>query len=733
MSDNKLFLANISSSTIGSTYSTRKSKVNRVYLLSRDTANELNTYRMWYPFRSNSESHQIKYTVNGSKVKEERISPHPWGVRSLFNRAGAVLLGNVKDIPRTTGDNQDNTNFEDLYSINSVKNLFLDSPWLEHSSNWRIGLNAPLMENPEIRTRIRANSGCTVKELVEASSIGALGREIYSYADFMYCKHLGKMPNNHLITLRRFPIPVDDFIGSTGAGVERKDKSLKSQNMQSIGCMVTWLGTPGNEWSNILKYSVNMPFQEKTAKWEQGGGGADQGTGVLNSIAAAMDPAYRKAYTAGYGGTAFNAYIGKSFGCDREGPNPMGVVDANKVYGPVDAIKTTYMRSEDGLKFDQKITLVFEYELRSYDGINGRQAMLDLLSNILNVTYSTGTFWGGGYRGGGMHQNNIFANLKTFKCHGGFTDFVDAMQADYQTISGQVKQKVADAGGGLEGIINLAKQALNALGGMIIGGALNKLGRPARGAANSLLSPAPVGFWHITIGNPHHPIMSLGNMILKNTTIEHTGPLGLDDFPTGLKVTCELDRGKARDITGIEAMYMKGQERIYSSMSQRIFEMYSHAKIAGDSEIAKKYYADLSKDDQDLPVAPAVNPLGKLKDDEADNENKTTNKSTTANKDENDKDKKTKPEEIPEYESQVTFLETSDITMLQKTKDIIQKYFGETDAYSIYFAAAEQEKGATRKHKKESSTKQDTASGDNNATDKNKAQSTTTAKKKGKK
>jgi hypothetical protein len=95
---------------------------------------------------------------------------------------------------------------------------------------------------------------------------------------------------------------------------------------------------------------------------------------------------------------------------------------------------------------------------------------------------------------------------------------------------------------------------------------------------NSLLSPAPVGFWHVTIGNPHHPIMSMGNMIIKNTTIEHYGPLGLDDFPTGLKVTVELERGKPRDIRDIERIYMHGNDRIYASMGPKIEEMYKYAK-----------------------------------------------------------------------------------------------------------------------------------------------------------
>jgi hypothetical protein len=94
---------------------------------------------------------------------------------------------------------------------------------------------------------------------------------------------------------------------------------------------------------------------------------------------------------------------------------------------------------------------------------------------------------------------------------------------------------------------------------------------------NSLLSPAPVGLWHVTVGNPFHPIMSIGNMILDKTTITHTGPLGLDDFPTGLKVTCELKRAKGRDKRDIEKLYMHGINRIYSHLGSEIEELYKEA------------------------------------------------------------------------------------------------------------------------------------------------------------
>jgi hypothetical protein len=72
--------------------------------------------------------------------------------------------------------------------------------------------------------------------------------------------------------------------------------------------------------------------------------------------------------------------------------------------------------------------------------------------------------------------------------------------------------------------------------------------------------------------------MSIGNLILTNVQIEHNGPLGLDNFPTGLKVTVDLDRGKPRDSRDIEKLYMHGNDRIYSSMTDKVYDMYKFAK-----------------------------------------------------------------------------------------------------------------------------------------------------------
>ena len=484
---NKEFNKEISSNNNGP-----KFRVNREYLLSKRVAGELNSYLGFSSFWAFADifDEKTKQKIDSGELKDPKVG-RP-GVKSIFNKSGAVLLG--------AGSKVDDPNA-------ALK-----------ASSWRISNNVPLIDSPDTRKEIRKNSGYTIRELVEASQSGVLGSSIYSYSDFMYCKHLGKIPNNYLITLRRFPTPVDDYISSAGTGGALR-KEIKSSNPVPIGQMVTWLNTPGNNLDSILTYSVSMPYEEQTAQWEQSNTSADSSSKPFNAAAAMFDKTYRQQYQKGQAGGAIQPYMEKILGAGIDPPysGMLGWRDSNKVYGPVDAVKKVYYRGKDGINFTQSFKLTFEYELRSYNGINGRQAMLDLISNILNVTYTTGTFWGGGYYGGGAHQNNIFSNLKIFKTSGGFTNFVDAFSQDVSTISGGIKSSV-DAQGGWK---NAIKNFLNDLGGMLAGGLLNKLGRPQKSMVNSLLSPAPTGRWHVTIGNPFHPIMSMGNMILRNTIYIH--------------------------------------------------------------------------------------------------------------------------------------------------------------------------------------------------------------------
>lgn len=593
----------------------QKVRYNREQLLKNSTAERFNTYLNFGIFPTYAD------TFIPNDPDQKVGTP---GVRSLFNKSGAVILG----------------------STDGSYNVDLTKGDVTNTHSWRIGNNVPLIDSPEARQRIRRSSGCSIKELVEASSQGLMGQETYDYSDFMYCKHLGKVSNNYMITLRRFPLPVDDFIGASGEDAEER-LSRSTKNAANIGCMVTWLGVSGNDMSSILKYNFKMPFKEEEAEWQDKHASADENATVLNGMFAAFDDTYRKQYQEGYAGEAANAFF-SHLGIQGLGNPPYkGIADfrdtKSKVYGPIDSVRSTYVRDDKGLTYTQNFTLVFEYELRSYNGINGKQAMLDLISNILNVTYTTGSFWGGGYKGYASHQSNIFANLNIFKARGGFTNFVDAFSEDLTNFGGNIKNTF---NGSFKDSLKTIGNILNSIGGMLMSGMLNKLGRPQKAMYNALLSPAPIGFWHVTIGNPKRPIMSLGNMIITDVQIEHQGPLGLDDFPTGLKVTVQLDRGKPRDLRDIEKIYMQGNDRIYSSMGPKVFDMYKNAEIYKEHRNNLTEYKPVS----DIATIDTESDIPTIK--------------------------------LGSYQS-----------VLQKMK----KYFGTDDAYSIYVPAMEQEFGSGNK------------------------------------
>lgn len=464
---------------------------------------------------------------------------------------------------------------------------------------YQVALNVPLLDNPEVREEIRRKSDCSVKALVDASARGEMGRAVYTYADFMFCKHLGRISNNYLITLRRFPHPPGDHINFT---LENE----YNEHLPDIGRLVTWMGTPGNDMANILKYSVKLPYKEMKANVQTAQYNADNSGGFLGGIMNLGSNSYRQGMLNGSTGTTAISSITKAltpfggiFKDNLQGPPDNSWAyhkDENKVWGPVDTItKTNYRQgAEDGgIEFEQTIQLVFDYELRSFNGINPRAAFLDLLGNILAVTYTNASYWGGAVRGTGAAQSNVFANLPIFHMKEPLT-FAGVQDSIFDTV-GQIGAHFNNGNP-----INNIKDAMNAMGNLLKGaltgitaGLLNSLGRPQKNALNSMLNFAPTGMWHLMIGNPKHPIMSMGNMFLDGCTIEHYGPLGFDDFPTGIRVGVTLKHGMPRDNLKIEQMYMNGDYRIYQPLGDRVYEAWENAEEINSSNSGES--TDISK------------------------------------------------------------------------------------------------------------------------------------------
>ena len=381
--------------------------------------------------------------------------------------------------------------------------------------------------------------------------------------------------------------------------------------------MITWFDTDDNKLSDIMSYEYEASWKKLDAKIQQlDSQEDDEGRGIAGKIINNLSPGYnlqtaKGTNTGGLLGQLMNSMgIGSSTHEYQHNDVALGRnYDNNKVYSPKDTIQDTHIY-EGKLTFKHEFTLNFSYKLRAYDNINPKSAFLDLLGNILTVTYRKGTFWGGRSeilgakpnKAGWQKYNNILKGLSDaggdlwkniFHLEGASTD---SMLSAFSQFNGALLDIVKGAGLDIGSMANNALQSakdflsgnmtasevgdkvkngvqktakgvqkLN-LGQAMMGSINNKLGRPALYAFDSLLTGAKVGLWHVTIGNPKNPIATFGNLILTNAKITHSGPLGFDDFPTELHVSVSLKHAMSRDATEISKMYTKGQNGIYLSL-----------------------------------------------------------------------------------------------------------------------------------------------------------------------
>lgn len=442
--------------------------------------------------------------------------------------------------------------------------------------------NTPLLnlrDYSEYGDKMLYNSGedlsdCTIKTLVQLSRkpYGELGTARYKYADFMYCKDLGKVANNHLITLRKFPYPIGDNI--TG-------KNAALVNTGDVGRLVTWFDTDDNKLEDILSYSFKSTWKQLNSERQDIDSKAgDEARGPLGKVLNTLNGSANKSIYAGTAGNGPNLSLFPGAGT----PDPdmltkaQRAYDKNKVYTPYNTIQDTHIY-EGKLQFSHEFKLTFSYKLRAYDNINPKSAFLDLIGNILEVAYRRGRFWGGERRLIGMPENttgwqkaNMFLDNTFMEASSVFQSILNG-NFDFKSVTNKVTSFIT---GGLkyDNLKNLATEAMNILKDSnlaqgFFGMLKNKIGRPSVYATDSLLSGDNVGLWHVTIGNPRNPIASMGNLILTDTEIQHFGPLGLDDFPTELKVTVTLKHARSRDAVDISRIYTGGENTIYYTFQNK--------------------------------------------------------------------------------------------------------------------------------------------------------------------
>ena len=489
-----------------------------------------------------------------------------WGVQSLMNPYAQVSLYNGLAVVRDGGN----------YKVDKVS--LLDKR--DRKKFYDINSN-----NPKDVTSIHTP---TTTNIIQFGNMDPFGRTPYSYQDFVFCKYWNKIPNNRMLTLRRFPLPTLDNLNFPGM--------TEGNNLFSpISTAITYFGgETDNKLSSLLSFTVGFNWEDLEGSVHDVDGSSGEGTGINNLTELIGDNGPVNLYTSMLKTLSFFGDESNTNTMNREAI--IGVPDPyengpyeNKLKGPVNVINKVKQR-QTGLEFKNSLSLTFNYVARPIGGINTKAAMLDILANMLVMGYANGLFWGGSYRF--MTNPNLYP-LK------GFNDVAKKLYAgDFEGAAADMIYNVKDSFQGMANVMNMfldtdifgaVRNAFTALLNGDMGEAWSSIGEAVpndnlknnikgyfsaklakkTGIENitgmrALLTGDPVGDWHLTIGNPLNPIAVIGNLIVKSMKVEFGDELGPDDFPMEMKITIELEHGMGRDKSSIESMFNRGNGRIYT-------------------------------------------------------------------------------------------------------------------------------------------------------------------------
>jgi hypothetical protein len=418
-------------------------------------------------------------------------------------------------------------------------------------------------------------SNPTAKKLVkwgaEVSPSTVYGFQPYSMTDFMFCKYYGRIPNNRLITLRRYPHPVSDSVRlGQKEGVSGKRSAIP------VAQAVTWFGSEtGNQLNKIGVFSWDMP-------WDQGGPNVTVDTQEITGNEITLNELFSLA--SGLTGSdslknfLLSGYVSLVDGSDASMTQFSKYEEViqnyqknlyttgpywNRIYGPVNVIHESSRRRRgiQSANWKSPFTIKFHYSFRSFNGLSPKIVALDLISNFLNLTYNDAQF---------LNQlsryfpklgvkpdptvaetlGNLITSWGTTFSGNSSTTFLSLLQTMIGAMDEAGSKIMTDPG-------KMTKQALQTILMSRLSNAL-----PQMLSVKSALSDRPIGEWHITIGNPTNPIFVMGDLIVTNTSMTWDEEMGPDDFPSGCTFDVTLSQGKPRDKTAIERMLNLGDTKL---------------------------------------------------------------------------------------------------------------------------------------------------------------------------
>lgn len=431
--------------------------------------------------------------------------------------------------------------------------------------------------------------------------------QIYNVKDFIFCKYYGIIPNNRMLTLRRFPYPTLDSLrilpSAPGSFQITGDKKVKyePQSVPELGRVrdalarensslpvaqaVTYFGEgTGNSLATILNIStglnfsyetqeplkseqtgdpglMNSPFGDLIKSFVQSGNNNIDLAGVDNLLSTLVQPQKN-----------INVLRRKLLDAAVQGDGPL----SKKIFVNVNTVNQVMTRKQGFSGGTESFTLQFDYVLTSVGQINTKLLFLDLMTNLLSIGADYGQFLspelrleqtsvGIGFPGGAQgYAKSIVDPIGYIKDQ--VSGILSEQNVNNQaSAEGSLKKDIEDATNELKNFVADPKKGIpkngkfmNSIAIMLSDAFLKRVYfQPI------MLSGYPTGDWHLVVGNPLNPIAMIGNLVCTNVKINFNDDLGPDDFPTEIRATFTLSPGRQRHRGDWESMFNRGNGRLY--------------------------------------------------------------------------------------------------------------------------------------------------------------------------
>lgn len=382
-------------------------------------------------------------------------------------------------------------------------------------------------------------------------------------ADIAYLKDLGVYPINRMWCLRRYPEMVNP-----------PNNLMDWDKTRPIATVCGWI-EPGDD-KNFFNISFNESWTKITERLDQ----------VLMKI---MDKEF------GLKGSLISV-PGWSQGLLFSFLKNMGLTnfDMNNIpQGNPNVLQEAATRVAEGsdagfgLASTFSQTLKVTYEQKFIGDIDPGSAMLDIIQNLLTMGTSEVK-----YVMGGADQYNILGSIKKasrnnsvdnwwsviknvvyafmgaigvlFKgLEGSLSDVaVSPKKADPTKSSPSPRAAASSVTDTFQNVLNKLAETTGDLAQTILASTVAKWRWPLMGSI-SVMDGSNSTPWHLTMGNPYSPTISLGNIVVKTITVKSNNEFGFNDIPTQLTAEIQLELGRNLGAQEIFQMFNNSYNRIY--------------------------------------------------------------------------------------------------------------------------------------------------------------------------